>query len=121
MQQVTLIARLTRDLELKTGRASERRYLVANLAVNDSFDRGTIFVRLLAFDGPLADGQALHDLAADLHKGDEMVASGTLTRQQWTDTAGAKRSGWQLACTCEDIVPLSRARRKTSKADPPDV
>lgn len=90
--------RLTKDIELKTSQTG-MEFCKFSIAVDRRTKKGeekiSDFVTVAAF------GKTAAFLAQYFHKGDEIIVSGRLESEKWTDKSGNARVNWNVLA--EDI------------------
>lgn len=104
--------RLTKDIELKTSQTG-MEFCKFSIAVDRRAKKGeekiSDFVTVAAF------GKTAAFLAQYFHKGDEIIVSGRLESEKWTDKSGNARVNWNVLA--EDI---EFGRKKSDRSGPGD-
>lgn len=107
MNKVSLVGRVTRDLELKTFNDGQRSYTYFTIAVNDyaGKDKGIVsnFIDVVAFD------KKAEVLCKYITKGRELAVTGKLENGSYIDREGVKRYNMKVILEDFSFVGTKKA------------
>ena len=121
MNKVILLARLTKEVEIKTFASGSVMGLL-NIAVNNRTKKGNIYVDEPCYLEAKVFGKMADYIKDYTSKGSQILIGGKITQESWTDNQGNKKSKYVIICESINILDSKKqtqensSNAKTSKA-----
>ena len=104
---ITIIGRLTRDIEFKNTQSGHDIATTAIANTPGAQDKGTLYINITIW------GQKAQNAQQYLKKGDEVCVTGQLTMQTWQDQAGNNRTSYQI--NVQSLQYLRKAQQNVNQ------
>lgn len=103
MNKVILLARLTKEVEIKTF-ASGSVIGVLNIVVNNRTKKGNIYIDEPCYLEAKVFGKMADYVKDYTSKGSQVLIGGKITQETWTDNQGNKKSKYVIICESINIL-----------------
>ena len=103
MNKVILLARLTKEVEIKTF-ASGVVMGVLNVAVNNRTKKGDEYVDEPCFLEAKIFGKMANVIKDYTSKGSQVLIGGKIAKESWTDNQGNKKSKYVIICESVNLL-----------------
>ena len=113
MNKVILLVRLTKEVEIKTF-ASGAVMGVLNVAVNNRTKKGDEYVDEPCFLEAKIFGKMANVIKDYTSKGSQVLISGKIAQESWTDNQGNKKSKYVIICESVNLLDNKKQTQGSS-------
>lgn len=121
INRVTLIGRLGRDPELRTGVSTGRKVATLSVATNRAFKRGDSWQEETDWHKVKCFDRLAEQVVKGVGKGDPVGITGTLMYDRWTDASGNPRVMAVIRAEQVEFIQPRTLGKKAASANPEAV